>query len=474
MANNNILRLHRKLFFPLVGLLWLIIGITITYFVIHEKQRLKYNLENRLVNVNNTVIEAYEKGADMQKTVDFIQLFTGNTTLDPLRITVYDNKGVMIADNPEATILVYDAAGNMLPEFKRLGGGGANASVSDLSIDGNKLMVSTKRSADGQVRSFAALPYKGEVIDFLSIDPMVWIVVIILGILSSALAYWGVRVVCKNVYALRNLAQAISTDQLPDDADTWEFSDDELGDVSRKLLTLYRDKIHAEREKMHHERQIGMNVSHELNTPVGIIKGYLDTVLADENMPDELKRKFLMRAQQNTDRLANLVSDVSMVMRLQEGGAIECGNLDFHNMTAQLAEDIAQGHIADNMTFICDIPEDCRVKGHESLLNNALLNLIYNAAQYSGGTRMSLRWTGENEGMHRFEFVADGCGVDDVHLARLFDLFYRVDTGRARKNGGAGLGLPLVHRIITAMGGDITVENAPGGGLRFTFTLPAA
>ena len=435
---------------------------------------MKYNLENRLVNVNNTVIEAYENGNDLQKTVDFIHLFTGNTTLDPLRITVYDNKGVMIADNPEATILVYDAAGNMLPEFKRLGGGGANASVSDLSIDGNKLMVSTKRSADGLVSSFAALPYKGEVIDFLSIDPMVWIVVIILGILSSALAYWGVRVVCKNVYALRNLAQAISTDQLPDDADTWEFSDDELGDVSRKLLTLYRDKIHAEREKMHHERQIGMNVSHELNTPVGIIKGYLDTVLADDNMPDALKRKFLVRAQQNTDRLANLVSDVSMVMRLQEGGAIDYGIINFRDMTAQIAEDIAQGHIADNMTFICDIPEDCLIKGHESLLTNALFNLIYNAAQYSGGTRISLLWKGENDGMHRFEFADNGCGVDDEHLDRLFDLFYRVDTGRARKNGGAGLGLPLVHRIITAMGGDITVEDAPGGGLRFTFTLPAA
>lgn len=435
---------------------------------------MKYNLENRLVNVNNTVIEAYENGNDLQKTVDFIHLFTGNTTLDPLRIAVYDNKGVMIADNPEATILVYDAAGNMLPEFKRLGGGGANASVNDLSIDGNKLMVSTKRSADGLVSSFAALPYKGEVIDFLSIDPMVWIVVIILGILSSALAYWGVRVVCKNVYALRNLAQAISTDQLPDDADTWEFSDDELGDVSRKLLTLYRDKIHAEREKMHHERQIGMNVSHELNTPVGIIKGYLDTVLADDNMPDALKRKFLVRAQQNTDRLANLVSDVSMVMRLQEGGAIDYGIINFRDMTAQIAEDIAQGHIADNMTFICDIPEDCLIKGHESLLTNALLNLIYNAAQYSGGTRISLLWKGENDGMHRFEFADNGCGVDDEHLDRLFDLFYRVDTGRARKNGGAGLGLPLVHRIITAMGGDITVENAPGGGLGFTFTLPAA
>ena len=161
-------------------------------------------------------------------------------------------------------------------------------------------------------------------------------------------------------------------------------------------------------------------------------------------------------------------------MRLQEGGAIDYGIINFRDMTAQIAEDIAQGHIADNMTFICDIPEDCLIKGHESLLTNALLNLIYNAAQYSGGTRISLLWKGENDGMHRFEFADNGCGVDDEHLDRLFDLFYRVDTGRARKNGGAGLGLPLVHRIITAMGGDITVENAPGGGLGFTFTLPAA
>ncbi len=59
----------------------------------HERQRLKENLENRLINVNNTIIDAYERGVDMQKTVDFIMLFTVNTTLDPLRITVYDEKG---------------------------------------------------------------------------------------------------------------------------------------------------------------------------------------------------------------------------------------------------------------------------------------------------------------------------------------------------------------------------------------------
>ncbi len=474
MANKSILQLHWRLFLPLVGLLWLIIGITIIYFVNHEKHRQKENLENRLLNVNNTVISAYGNGADLQKTVDFIKLFTDETTLDPLRLTVYDDNGNMVADNPEATILLRDSNGRPIVELNRLLLSHKDSTVHDISLDSNKFMVSSKTSPDGKIHSFAALPYKGEVLAFLSINPMVWIVVIMLGILLSVLIYFGVRAICQNVYTLRDFAQAIASDDLPENVDSWHFSKDEFGDVSRNLLTVYRDKIHAEKEKMHHERQIGINVSHELNTPVGIIKGYIDSVISDNDMPEELKRKFLMRAQQNIDRLVNLVNDVSMVMRLQENGApIECTLLNFHDVIVQLDEDIAQGHIIDNMIFTYDVPEDCMIMGHESLLTNALLNLIYNAAQHSGGTRISLNWLREENGRHIFSFADNGSGVDEEHLARLFDLFYRVDAGRSRKSGGAGLGLPLVHRIITAMGGDITVENAKTGGLVFTFSLPA-
>lgn len=474
MANKSILQLHWRLFLPLVGLLWLIIGITIIYFVNHEKHRQRENLENRLLNVNNTVISAYGNGADLQKTVDFIKLFTDETTLDPLRLTVYDDNGNMVADNPEATILLRDNNGRPIVELNRLLLSHKDSTVHDISLDSNKFMVSSKTSPDGKIHSFAALPYKGEVLAFLSINPMVWIVVIMLGILLSVLIYFGVRAICQNVYTLRDFAQAIASDDLPENVDSWHFSKDEFGDVSRNLLTVYRDKIHAEKEKMHHERQIGINVSHELNTPVGIIKGYIDSVISDNDMPEELKRKFLMRAQQNIDRLVNLVNDVSMVMRLQENGApIECTLLNFHDVIVQLDEDIAQGHIIDNMIFTYDVPEDCMIMGHESLLTNALLNLIYNAAQHSGGTRISLNWLREENGRHIFSFADNGSGVDEEHLARLFDLFYRVDAGRSRKSGGAGLGLPLVHRIITAMGGDITVENAKTGGLVFTFSLPA-
>ncbi len=475
MFKKRISRLHWKLFLPLIGLLWLIIGITIFYFVSNERIRQKESLENRLLNVNNTVIDAYNRGFDLKSTVEFIRLYTSDTTLDPLRITVYNDDGTMIADNPATTISLYDSNGKMYPELEELWHTSGNATVHDMAYNDTKSMISSKTSPDGKVHSFAALPYEGEVLDLLSIDPMVWIVVVLLGLLSSTMAYLGVRAICRNVYALRDFAQAMASDQLPADDDLWHFSKDELGDVSRNLVRLYRDKIHAEKEKMHHEHQIGINVSHELNTPVSIIKGYIDSVLRDGDMPEDVKRKFLIRAQQNIDRLANLVSDMRMVLKLDEQeDEVAMSKVNVNQLAARIGEDIRQSHIVNSMDFKCDVPENCCVLAHEPLLTNALLNLIYNSVNHSGGSCMYMRWLRKESGLHIFTFEDDGTGVGEEHIGRLFDMFYRADSGRSRKSGGAGLGLSLVRRIITAMGGSIEVENVSAGGLRFTFSLRAA
>jgi len=475
MAEKRILKLHWKLYFPLIGLLWLIIGITIVYFVCHEKDRQKENLENRLLNVNNTVIDAYERGGNLQNTVDFIRLFTDNTTLAPLHITVYDSIGNLLADNPESVIPFYDSKGRLNPDYDQMLDNNAALPVKVVMHEGEKCMISSQKSPDGRIYSFAALPYEEEVTDFLSIDPMVWIVVIALGLVSSVLAYIGVKTVCGNVYNLRDFARAASSDKLPDNIPSMNFSKDELGEVSRNLMILYRDKIHAEEEKLHHERQIGMNISHELKTPVGIVNGYLDTLLNSDDMPPELRRKFLLRAKQNAERLTSIVSDVAMVMRLQEdNGYVRLEPVNFHTLVSQLSDDISHGHVADNMTFVYDIPDDCIIMGHASLLTSALLNLVYNAARHSGGDRISLKWAGHADGLHTFIFADNGTGVGEEHLGRLFDLFYRVDAGRSRKNGGSGLGLPLVKRIFNVMKGSVTVTNAPEGGLVYTFTIPSA
>ncbi len=473
MISKRVLRLHWKLFLPLIGLLWLIIGITITYFVTHEKQRLKENLENRLLNVNSTVIEAYENGADLQKTVDFIKLFTGSTTLDPLRITVYNNSGAMVADNAEATIYIFDENGNTVSELGNLWDNTDRICVHDMALENDKFMVCSKTSTDGKIHSFAALPYNEEVLRFFGTDPMIWVVVFGLGIFSSVLVYIGSKTVCRNVYALHDFADAISSNQLPEDMDSWKFSKDEFGEVSRKLLLLYREKLHAEHEKAHHERQIGMNISHELNTPISIIKGYLDTILSNTDMSAEMRNKFLVRAQQGVDRLIGLISDVNILMRLQETeSALECVEISFQDIAAKLAAYVNQDKIVKGMEFEYNIPENCMVMGHESLLINAMLNLIYNAAKHSEGNRIVLNWLREENGCEVFSFSDNGVGVAKEHLERLFDMFYRVDTGRSRKKGGSGLGLPLVSKIIAAMGGSITAQNVSTGGLEFIFALP--
>ncbi|MCM1036465.1 MAG: HAMP domain-containing histidine kinase [Bacteroides sp.] len=475
MSRTHITRLHWKLFFPLVGLLWLVIGITIPYFVTHERQRLSHNLGNRLSNVNNTVIDAYAQGADLQKTVDFIKLFTNQTTLDPLRLTVYDSSGKVIADNREPTIVVFDSAGRILPAFADAWDRRDKAYLHDMTLDGKKFMVSSATGRDGSIHTFAALPYEGEVGEFLSIDSMVWVVVVALGLLAFVLAYFSSRAICRNVYALRDFAEMISSNNLPDDIESWRFSKDELGEVSKRLLLLYREKIRAEHEKILHERQIGINVSHELNTPVAIIKGYLDTILMDNDIPEEQRRLFLTRARDNTDRLAELIDDLNTVMRLQENKTpVSRRAIDFRDLAARVADDVRHNHMAGDMTLDIDIPAGCIVTGNETLLTGALLNLVKNAAMHSHGSRISIRLVGRDSGRLIFSFSDDGTGVDDEHLDRLFDLFYRVDGGRARKNGGAGLGLPMVKRIFMALDGDIAAGRAPSGGLELIFSLPEA
>lgn len=87
---------------------------------------------------------------------------------------------------------------------------------------------------------------------------------------------------------------------------------------------------------------------------------------------------------------------------------------------------------------------------------------------------MRLELIEENDKFYTFAFYDNGLGVDDEHLPYLFDRFYRIDTGRSRKVGGTGLGLPIVKNTIRTFGGKITVSNRPQGGLEFRFSLPRA
>ena len=123
------------------------------------------------------------------------------------------------------------------------------------------------------------------------------------------------------------------------------------------------------------------------------------------------------------------------------------------------------------MTFTYDIPLGCKVQANGSLLSAMIDNIVKNAVSYSKGTNIHLSLAGETDTHYIFRIADNGVGVKPEALPRLFERFYRGDSGRSRKTGGTGLGLSIVYSTVTALGGEIKAENAVGGGLAFTYTL---
>ncbi len=318
-----------------------------------------------------------------------------------------------------------------------------------------------------------------------ALTPSLWLVIAILSAFSIALIYNGARYLSKNISLLQVFTDQIVNNETPT-ITAEQFPSDELGEIFRQIIRIYNDKgiaiekseqehhiaQHATKEKSRIKRQLTNNINHELKTPIGIIKGYIDTILEDPNMDAETQRHFIGQTQQHVTRLCTLLNDISTITRLDEASIIPTEEVNFHDIVYSISNDIKAMSITDKIPFKHNIPLTCVVKANQGLLNEALLNLIRNAATYSHGTEMGLVFEGENADYYTFSFYDNGVGVEEKHLTHLFDRFFRIDVGRSRKSGGTGLGLPIVKNTIKSFGGDISVRNRTEGGLEFRFTIP--
>jgi len=214
-------------------------------------------------------------------------------------------------------------------------------------------------------------------------------------------------------------------------------------------------------------------VSHELKTPVALIKGYAETLRReDADWDRDTVQDSLGVIAEEADHLTHLIDSLLEASRIQAGG-LKLEPTDVH--LPRLAEKVVEGFRTqtDVHTFELDFPADLPpVWGDPERLKEALSNLISNAVKYSpNGGKV---WVGGRmDQTGDTVYVADeGIGIPAEEQSRIFDRFHRVESGLHRSTEGTGLGLYLVKAIIEAHGGRVWVESAPGRGSIFMFTLP--
>jgi signal transduction histidine kinase len=291
----------------------------------------------------------------------------------------------------------------------------------------------------------------------------------------------------RNIRSLKRAAEAMENgadlEAMP------QFANDELGDISRHIIVLYErlrnatdliqheheNAMHEHEEKLRIKRQLTNNINHELKTPVAAIQGYLETMITSKDMTEEERRSFIEKCYSHSQRLTQLLQDVSTITRLEDGSSrIEKTNVDLRAIIDEIASDVALLPDEKRLRMNIDLPETLLVQGNSTLLFSIIKNLTDNAIAYSGGRDIFIKLDADNntEENYCIAFADNGIGIDEDHIAHIFERFYRIDAGRSRKLGGTGLGLSIVKNAVLFHGGDITVSNRKMGGLEFRFTLP--
>jgi two-component system phosphate regulon sensor histidine kinase PhoR len=231
-------------------------------------------------------------------------------------------------------------------------------------------------------------------------------------------------------------------------------------------------------------QQFVANVSHELKTPISAIKAGVETLLdSDEDGPSDpaataaAAKRFLPMIARQAERLNAIVEDLLTLARLEQETAETPVPLEPMRLLPVLrgaAETVGAKAEARQQTLSMEVEPDLAAIGNDTLLGQAVVNLLDNAIKYSPpGEPIIL--AARRMGPEVVVEVTDrGPGIEPQHIPRLFERFYRTDKARSRDQGGTGLGLSIVKHVAQTLGGQVTVESEVGRGSTFRIHLVAA
>jgi len=247
-----------------------------------------------------------------------------------------------------------------------------------------------------------------------------------------------------------------------------DYPSKELKDIARKFNELTVES----REASFLRRDFFANANHELKTPVTAIKGSAELLCSDIPLDEEHQKELLHRIGIEAERLHSLINDILMINRLENGDtAGEIDNINItkiiHSCVDELKTQIEQSQLRVDVSV-----ESATLNANQKNVYEMFSNLIVNAVNYTRqGGRVDIRLSSSDDEIV-FSIRNDGDPIPTGHQPRMFERFYRLDSGRSKAVGGTGLGLSIVKHAVDSLGGTVRLESDERIGVLFTITIP--
>lgn len=226
-------------------------------------------------------------------------------------------------------------------------------------------------------------------------------------------------------------------------------------------------------EKLEHmRRDFIANVSHELRTPLTVVGGFLETLVDMDGAVPESTRSYFAMMQDQTSRMRLLIEDLLTLSQLESGTtAPDDAELDVNNLLNMVMND-AKGLSNGRHTINLEADPSLALVASSQELHSAFGNLVTNAIRYTPeGGSISLKWETRNQEAV-FSVTDTGLGIEQKHIDRLTERFYRVDRSRSRETGGTGLGLSIVKHILNRHQARLEIQSEFGKGSTFSVVFP--
>ena len=250
-------------------------------------------------------------------------------------------------------------------------------------------------------------------------------------------------------------------------------------DEVREDVESWAEQNKREIELLKHNEQFRkeflQNLSHEFKTPVFAIQGYVDTLLGGAMENPEINTKFLQKTAKNVERLTNLLNDLDEISSLERGELVLYKqNFVIQELVREVFESLSIMAVEKNIQL--SIKKGCEspltVHADKEKIRQVLINLVENSIKYGKQNGNIVASMYNTDGRHVLvEISDDGIGINEKHLARVFERFYRTETGRSLDVTGSGLGLAICKHIIEAHGQAIHVRSTEDIGTTIGFTL---